>query len=238
MGVTYMPAYSINWSYDGDKGPEKWGQICSDFEIAQSGKKQSPIDIRSEDVKPLEGNPLETSYSRIPYQVKRVENSVHLFPQEMNQTLTFQNEVYRLVAFHAHIPSEHLLDSVAYPIEWHFVHENAKGEKLVLGAFMDVGTTVSIDMTDLRRVFPEVFQDFSIERELSLDITDFLPEEKVYFTYEGSLTTPPTVEGIRWIVLKNRQTIGHVAHRALEKVIGGTNRPVQPLNGRSIQFHE
>ncbi|EUJ28528.1 hypothetical protein MFLO_12341 [Listeria floridensis FSL S10-1187] len=233
-----MPAYQINWSYNGENGPEHWGQICSEFEIAEVGEKQSPINIKQQEVTALTGNPLTLSHSEIQYTVKRIENSVHLFPQEPNQTLELNGDIYTLVAFHAHIPSEHLLDGKTHPIEWHFVHENSRGEKLVLGAFMDVGTGVSIDMTELRRVFPEVFQDFSVEREVSLNIADFLPEEKAYYTYEGSLTTPPTVEGVRWVLLKDRQTIGHVAHKAFEKVIGGTNRPVQPLNNREIKFYE
>ncbi len=232
-----MPAYEINWSYQGEKGPENWGHICSDFEIAQTGEKQSPINILTEEVKIVDGSPIDFHYTNTNFTIKRVENSVHLFPHEHNQYVTFRDEKYTLQAFHAHMPSEHHLDGESYPIEWHFVHENARGEKLVIGAFMEVGTNISIDLTNVRRAFPEVFKEFGIERELTLNVCDFLPEEKAFFSYEGSLTTPPTVEGVTWIVLKNRRVFGHVAHKALEKVIGGTNRPIQELNGRQITFH-
>ena len=49
----------------------------------------------------------------------------------------------------------------------------------------------------------------------SLDPTSLLPESKAYWTYLGSLTTPPFLESVIWIVFKNAI---EMSHEQLEQV--------------------
>ena len=35
-----------NWGYNEKEGPEYWGKLSSDFELCESGKNQSPINIK------------------------------------------------------------------------------------------------------------------------------------------------------------------------------------------------
>lgn len=35
-----------SWGYNGKEGPEYWGKLSSDFELCESGKNQSPINIK------------------------------------------------------------------------------------------------------------------------------------------------------------------------------------------------
>lgn len=68
-----------------------------------------------------------------------------------------------------------------------------------------------------------------------VDINLLLPEDRTYWRFSGSLTTPPCSEGVTRIVLKQPMTLSagqlekfrHTIHPA-------NNRPVQPLNGRVI----
>lgn len=64
---------------------------------------------------------------------------------------------------------------------------------------------------------------------------EFVPNFKNYFTYSGSLTTPPCTEGVKWVVLKNPVSIEEEDVAALKALEGKNNRPVQPLNGRVVQ---
>ncbi|MBC1893040.1 carbonic anhydrase [Listeria booriae] len=224
----------VKWSYQGDKGPHYWGHICDEYEIAKSGKNQSPVDIHMENVMEVqESLPLELNYKPTTYTVRRVENSVHLFPENKEQGLTFNGKRYNLIAFHGHIPSEHTLNQEYFAIEWHLVHMNEAGERLVLAIWMDEELEGS-DFGELAEIFPQVFANFGIEKQISLDVSNLLPEKRAYFTYHGSLTTPPTFEGVTWIVLREATTISQEDFAAFQEVIQDTNRPLQALNDRDI----
>ncbi|EAC5531843.1 carbonic anhydrase [Listeria monocytogenes] len=232
-----MTKEKVLWGYDEKTGPEMWGHICSDFEIAHTGKAQSPVDIEQADVVKLKPSTMKFYYKETDYTIRRIEQSVHVFPHDKEQGLRFNGEYYPLVSFHAHIPAEHLLDGYVYPIEWHFVHEKPDGTTLVMSAWMEIDNTNNVEFKDLPTYFPEVFADFETEREITLDVNEFMPEERVFYTYQGSRTTPPTMEGVTWIVLKNAKTLGQEDFTEFEKAIGNTSRPVQDLNGREITFY-
>lgn len=228
----------VTWDYQGKRGPEMWGRLCPEFQIADTGKRQSPIDIKQHELQKIKNEPLEFHYLEDHYTIKRVENSVHAFPSNEKQGLTYKGTFYKLVAFHAHVPAEHLLDGKKDPIEWHFVHENAKQEKLVIGVRMKLDNRENKHLQDLAQAFRAVFPDFKEIRKIWLSINDFLPEKRVYYQYTGSLTTPPTYENVSWFVLKHAVTITSEEFAQFEEVIGGTARPVQPLNGRIISESE
>lgn len=143
----------VKWSYKGEKGPHYWGHICDEYEIAHTGKNQSPIDIHMEKVMEVQGAPpLELDYKETKYTVRRVENSVHLFPQSKEQGLTYGGQRYNLIAFHGHVPSEHTLNEHYFAMEWHLVHMNEAGERLVLGIWMEQELEGS-DFGELASVF-------------------------------------------------------------------------------------
>ncbi|AQY51782.1 Carbonic anhydrase [Listeria weihenstephanensis FSL R9-0317] len=224
----------VKWSYEGEKGPHYWGHICEEYEIAKSGKSQSPIDIHMEKVMEVQGAaPLELNYKPTKYTVRRVENSVHLFPKDKEQGLTFDGKRYNLIAFHGHIPSEHTLNEHYFAMEWHLVHMNELGERLVLAVWMEQELEGS-DFGELAEIFPQVFADFGIEKEISLDVSGFLPEKRAYFKYQGSLTTPPTFEGVTWIVMREATSIAEEDFVAFQDIIQDTNRPLQELGDRQI----
>lgn len=82
---------------------------------------------------------------------------------------------------------------------------------------MEIDNTNNVEFKDLPTYFPEVFADFETEREITLDVNEFMPEERVFYTYQGSRTTPPTVEGVTWIVLKMRRHLAKKISLNLKK---------------------
>ena len=65
--------------------------------------------------------------------------------------------------------------------------------------------------------------------------SDLLPASKAYYYYQGSLTTPPCSEGVRWLIMKEPIAMSIDQIAALKKAIGcDNNRPVQPINGRVV----
>jgi len=68
-----------------------------------------------------------------------------------------------------------------------------------------------------------------------INSSELLPENKEYFRFSGSLTTPPCSEGVRWLVMKQALTLADWQLKAFIQVLEEANsRPIQPLNARSI----
>jgi len=164
---------------------------------------------------------------------------------------------YTLQQFHTHTPSEHKVAGRHYDMEMHFVHSaevDGVTKLAVIACFYERGDrSPSFVKKLMRDALPKVSADAaplaqgldfrSIAQEVlvgtvpsKLEAADeFVPNFKNYYTYSGSLTTPPCTEGVTWVVLKNPVSIESQDVDALKALEGKNNRPVQPLNGRIVQ---
>ena len=111
-------------------------------------------------------------------------------------------DTWTLAQFHFHAPSEHTVDGTSYPLEVHLVHVDAAGKPaVVVGVFIRAGK----ENTALARAFqnlPAREGDKASPAGETIDAGALLPADRTFFTYTGSLTTPPCTEGITWYVLK------------------------------------
>ena len=62
-----------------------------------------------------------------------------------------------------------------------------------------------------------------------------LPPTTDFYRYNGSLTTPPCTEGVRWYVMSEVAEASEEQLRAFLSLTGRNNRPVQPVNNRPIR---
>jgi carbonic anhydrase len=69
---------------------------------------------------------------------------------------------------------------------------------------------------------------------VSLNVNDLLPADHGYFTFAGSLTTPPCSEGVTWYVLKNQSSLSAEQLQAFAKIYPLNARPIQASNNREI----
>jgi carbonic anhydrase len=69
----------------------------------------------------------------------------------------------------------------------------------------------------------------------SINLDDLLTNTRQYFTYTGSLTTPPCSEGVTWIILKRRAPISSVQYEEFRKILGNNFRPIQDINNRVVR---
>ena len=117
--------------------------------------------------------------------------------------------------FHFHSPSEHTINGKDFDAEVHFVHRNEDNpdELLVIGVLLD---TDSAHWKSADSFFGHFkFDEWSVwtKREetenLKINIKKFLEkiEDKHFFHYDGSLTTPPCTEGVKWYVMREVQWI-------------------------------
>ncbi len=224
--LTLSAAQASEWGYGNDKhGPEHWGEIAKD---CATTKNQSPINIDNPADAKLEA--LNLSYTG---QVIGLTNNGHTLQAQVNgrNSFTIDGETFELQQFHFHTPSENQIKGRQYPLEAHFVHANADGELAVISVMFDAGDQ-NAALSKLINAIPQENQTTFFKD--TFEINDLLPKTANHYRFNGSLTTPPCSEGVRWFVLKDTQTLSKDQAAKLMEVMGQNNRPLQPLNARVV----
>jgi carbonic anhydrase len=230
------PAAPAQWTYAGATGPEHWGELDPAYVLAQTGTRQSPIDIQRSRVVSARGAPLETSYQDASLELL---NNGHTIEDDYHGggTLTVDGHVYRLAQFHFHSPSEHTIDGVHAPLEMHLVHKDEAGKLAVIAVLFREGA----EHPELARLWEhlpaEPGRSEAVEG-MMVNASRLLPPSLASYRYPGSLTTPPCSEDVAWFVLQRPVDASAAQIAAFRRVIAGNNRPTQPLNGRTITASE
>ncbi|MDQ3058624.1 MAG: carbonic anhydrase family protein [Pseudomonadota bacterium] len=220
-----------HWTYQGHHGaPERWAGLDPAFETCAKGLKQSPIDIRNTVRTALA--PLEFGYTRA---APVIVNNGHTVQVNLpaGQTLKIGEQTYELLQFHFHTPSEETIAGKHAAMVAHFVHRNAAGELGVVGVLLEHGKKHAAFDAIFSRL-PRPGETIAVEG-LTLDLAALLPADKGYYAYDGSLTTPPCSQGVRWMVLKTPVKLGVDQIKAFRRLFSANARPLQPLNGRIVR---
>lgn len=225
----FAAGHGAHWSYEGHEGVEHWGDLDPSFALCKTGKQQSPVDIKATKAAKLPA--LEFNYAA---GAAEVVNNGHTIQINVpaGSSLKIGNEVYDLVQFHFHAPSEESVDGKAYPLNAHFVHKNAAGKLAVVGVFFALGKE-NAALKEAFAVLPRKAGDSA--KLAALDPAAVLPADRAYYAYAGSLTTPPCSEGVRWQVLKTPVEISAAQFASYKALYPLNARPLQKLNGRTIQ---
>jgi carbonic anhydrase len=219
-----------HWSYGRHGGPAEWGELDPTFASCQLGKVQSPIDIR--DAKTADLPPIKFDYRPSPLRV--IDNGhtiqVNYAP---GSSIEVAGARYELVQFHFHKPSEEKIGGKAHPMVVHLVHKGSDGALAVIAVLLDKGH----DNPALHAIWSNLptQKEKEVSAPLAIDASALLPADKGYYTFQGSLTTPPCSEGVRWFVLKTPMTMAGTEIAAFAKIYPMNARPSQPLNGRVIE---
>jgi carbonic anhydrase len=219
----------VEWSYEGRTGPDYWAGLSPAFAACGEGALQSPIDLR--DARRRQAARIETGYRRTALEETNNGETIEVAP-ERSQELRVGARRYGLLQFHFHAPAEHVVAGEQAPLEIHFVHQAADGERAVLGVLVEEGRR-NRAFARVAAAFPDAAGEQS-RVDAPVDLTALLPASRRAYRYPGSLTTPPCSEGIRWMVLARPITVSAAQLRALERIVEGNARPVQPRNGRRL----
>lgn len=218
------------WSYEGDTGPERWGDLSVDFAKCEAGREQSPVNLTRATEADLAD--IEFAYEPADYEVVNNGHTIQA-NTENGGGIQLDGERYELVQFHAHTPSEHTVDGTPSELEVHLVHQNDAGELAVVGVLAEEGAGGGA----LADAWAEVPEEEGATTTLnSFDAERLLPDERESYRYEGSLTTPPCTEEVRWIVMADQTTVAPSVASEFDEVVGPNARPVQPLNQREVEL--
>lgn len=218
----------VHWSYEGATGADMWGGLDPSFAVCDSGVQQSPIDLA--DAIPAGGGALEIRWQPTDGQVVDNGHTIQV-NMEAGSAITLEGRQFSLLQFHFHLPSEHTAEGASYPMEVHFVHQAAAGDLAVIGVFMDAGETHSA-IQAIWDAIPGV--DESPAPLAGVDPNAFLPEQRGYSRYAGSLTTPPCSEVVSWVVMTESISVSQAQVDAFAAIHPMNARPVQPLNRRFV----
>lgn len=218
-------AHASEWGYEGEHGPAHWGNVSS---VCAAGVNQSPIDITQTVSAKLA--PLTVHYAGT---VTALTNNGHTLQASVSgdNTLTVDGKTFTLQQFHFHTPSENLINTHQYPMEAHFVNADAQGNLAVLAVMFEVGEA-NTALNQLTATLPKPGQSQPLSATFS--VGDLLPQTVDYYRFNGSLTTPPCTEGVRWLVLKQPQVLSAQQEAVLTTHMGHNNRPIQPHHARVI----
>ena len=223
-----------HWTYDGEAGAGKWGELSPDFALCRTGKAQSPINIV--DARPDKAPNIGTDYQRIPLKILNNGHTIQV-DYASSGVASLGGVGYRLAQFHFHTPSEHRINGKAYPMEVHLVHKDEHGGLAVIGVMFQRGKKNDV-IEELWKQAPDAADKSNAVAAQLVDASRLLPKNKSYYHYRGSLTTPPCSEGVKWYVLKQAIEVSDEQVAKLKALFRHNERPVQPLNGRDLTFVE
>jgi carbonic anhydrase len=234
-------AEAHNWSYQGATGTDFWGDLAPEFQTCSSGQAQSPINIPINTPPNLEGSGftlnvgnLDLNYQDTPLTIINNGHTIRVDYQP-GSNLTLDGEVYELLQFHFHQPSEHLIGGKGAEMEAHFVHRHqTTGDLVVLAVLMREGA-INQAIDSIWQQIPFSARPTTQISDLTINALQLLPENsRQYYRYQGSLTTPPCSEIVTWLVLKQPVSVAKSQLTRFFVVIGNNARPVQALNRRSL----
>lgn len=220
-----------HWSYSGADGPDHWGDLSPDFATCKTGQQQSPLNIV--DAQPAELAPIHFDYQLSPLKILNNGHTIQVL-YASGSSISVNGIAFPLVQFHFHHPSETEINGQKYDMELHLVHlDSASGRAAVVAILIKSGNPNPL-MGQLWDYIPNELGKLGEHKKMVFNAADFLPGDRNYYAFDGSLTTPPCSESVKWYVLKNPIEASPAQIARFARLYPDDARPVQPQNGRQI----
>lgn len=221
---------ALLWGYEGSTGPDHWAQLKPEYAACGTGKRQSPIDIR--DNIGVQLDLVQFDYKPSAFSVVDNGHTVQVDVAKGN-FIEVMGRRYELEEFHFHRPSEERLNGQQFDMVAHLTHKDAEGRIAIVAVLLDRGSP--------QPVVQAVWNNLPLEKgdtlsaRTPLDLNGLLPADRGYYTYMGSLSTPPCSEGVLWMVMKQPVGIAPDQIGVFARLYPMNARPVQATAGRLIK---
>lgn len=216
--------------------PHLWGTDYVGWELCGEGREQSPIDIVTKKAKNKKASPLNLRFNKQEH--AEILNNGHSIEAEGNfVTLKMGGDKYEASQLHFHHPSENTVNGKAYPMEMHIVTSGDAGSA-VLAVFFKLGKRNSC-IDEILQKAPRAGCQIHISAEMDLGTGKCFKEQLKgdYWSFDGSLTTPPCTEGVKWQVMQKVATISREQLRQFKTRYVMNARPVQPWGKREVTLN-
>jgi carbonic anhydrase len=229
----YESHHEKHWGYTADVGPSHWSSLNEKFHMCSEGNQQSPINI-------IPSSDTDLAALNLNYTTgsKGIIDNGHTVQVNIadGSVLNLDGAAYKLKQFHFHTPSENNINSASFPLEAHFVHATDDGKLAVVAVMFKEGAENPV-LAKIWNKLPTLVRGTEVKCALSADeVKALMPDNKDYYKFMGSLTTPPCSEQVKWHVYKTPLTVSKAQASAFTALFGHpNNRPLQATNKRSIE---
>jgi carbonic anhydrase len=238
-GTTAPPALTASathaaWSYSGDTGPARWGELDASFAACKTGGAQSPVDLPAAPSR-RQGALGRPHWEPVPLKVTNTGHSIQV-DDAASSSLVMDGTTYKLAQFHFHSPAEHTVAGRSYDVEMHLVHKAEGGKLAVVALLFGTGTENAL-LAPVWSAMPAQPGPPVDVPAATIDVAALLPAAPRYLRYAGSLTSPPCTEGVTWLVVEPdgaTQLSAEQVRKLRQSTQPATNRPVQLLGGREV----
>ena len=219
--IFLLPSCAKNWNYSGKTGAKNWGNLKEEFKFCKIGYNQSPIDVTGE----FKKDELQFFYSNSEVTKKRA-NHVLQIEFLSREFLLRGKKKYFIRYLEFHHPSEHLIKGEAHSLELQIYHKSEDEQWLVLTKFLEIGKKNSEFEQFLELILSE-------KKEGKINLSKIIKKNEELFFYDGSFTTPPCKEGVKWYISKTPLEVSKEQMNQIIKLIifaKSNARPVQEFH--------
>jgi carbonic anhydrase len=243
MGVLLLAATGFaaaqsatKWSYFGKTGPLVWSRLDAAYQACSKGHEQSPIDIRGAHLnKKLQ--PIEFHYMAASLELENTGNTI-VARVKPGSYILVDGTRYELQQFEFHRPGESAVNGKLTDMNVELLHKSADGKMAIVEVRMalDRGSPNAV----LAMLWPHLPKTAGATEKVTEMVNPggFLPTDRGYWTYMGSLSTPPCTEGVRWFVFENEISLSLDQLKAFQYLFRVNSRPMQDVHGRRIEANE
>ncbi|XP_050225412.1 alpha carbonic anhydrase 7-like [Mercurialis annua] len=224
------------------RNSERWGLLHKEWSACSNGSMQSPIDLLSERVEVVSHlGRLKRRYQPSNATLKNRGHDMMLKWESGAGSLQINGTEYFLKQCHWHSPSEHTVNGKRHALEIHKVHESKDGKIAVVGIMYTIGRPDSF-LLSLEERLRLVVGTKEIETVAGIvNPKDIKLGSRKYYRYIGSLTIPPCTENVLWTIFGKVRTASRKQVNLLRVAVHDQSdsnaRPIQVINGRSVQLY-
>ena len=221
------------WSYQGAGGPLSWGQLKPEFATCASGQRQSPIAIDDSTALVGPAEPLSIDYKPAGGSVLHTGRLLQVEVLGDN-SLTVRGTRYRLERVEFHHPAEERINGKGFAMSVHLLHRSADGQLANVAVLLEPGAASAL-VDQVVTYLPLDVKDRVGLPPAGLDVNTLLPQDRRYYQFFGSLTTPPCTEDVLWIIFKEPMPVSAAQLKLFGQLFPNNTRPLQPVNGRVVR---
>jgi len=224
------------WEYVGKRGELVWSKLDPAYQACNKGHEQSPIDIRgahlNKALQPIEFHYIAGSVT--------LTNNGHTIVARVNpgSYIVAGGVRYELVEFSFHHPGEEVVRGKMTEMDVQLLHKSADGKLAVVA--VRLVEEMSNPNAVLAALWPHLPRTAGASEKVTemVSLGGLLPADRGYWTYMGSLSTPPCTEGVRWFVLEQELSLSRDQLRVFASLFRLNSRGLQDAHGRRIEANE
>lgn len=245
--------FTSNESIPDSKSMKNSSDTNNKVDLCKKGQLQSPININSSKVV----NCTSTCDLKFFYKDSKLQllfdYTYLLANYDKGSYVMYNDNMYVLEKISFHIESNHKIDNYTFPIEINLNHRSTENNKLliisILGEINDASSKSSFFLDNLQSSFQKIIDSGLSADLLKIDVNSdkhnaftLIPEERAFYSYNGSLTRPPCSENVQWIIMENTINISTRCYDSIKKILHNKNskhvssKPTQPLNDRVVYY--